>query len=216
MSAITWDGTGTRAYETGVSKGVLYPLSAGVYSMGYAWNGLTGVTESPSGADPSDLYADDILYASLRAAEKYGATIECYTFPAKFAECNGFASLTTGVLVGQQARTAFGLCYRTKVGTDANEDSGYKLHIVYGATANPSERAYQTVNDSPEPITFSFEITTVPVVVTGFKPTAYIEIDSRTVDATKLAAFEKIIYGDVAVEPRLPLPDEVKTLLTAA
>lgn len=218
MAKLAWDATGARNFETGVSKGVLYIPTAGVYSMGYVWNGLTAVTETPAGAEPTDLYADDIKYASLRSAETFGCTIEAYTYPDEFAQCDGSAALTTGVSIGQQARSAFGFAYRTKLGDDADPDAtgSYKLHLIYGATASPSEKAYSTVNDSPEAITFSWEVTTVPVAVTGFKPTSIIIIDSTKADATKLAALELILYGDTSVEPRLPLPDEVKTLMTAA
>lgn len=215
MPALTWDTTGDRLYETGIKKGVLYPQSAlGTYPLGVAWNGLTAVTESPSGAEPTPIYADDIKYLSLMSAEEFGATIEAYTYPDEFAACDGSASLTEGVTIGQQARQSFGLSYRTTLGNDVvGEAYGYKLHLIYGAMAAPSEKAYATINDSPEAITMSWEITTTPVAVTGFKPTASITIDSTKVDATKLAALEKILYGDTAAA-RLPLPDEVKTLMT--
>lgn len=215
MPALTWDTTGDRLYETGIKKGVLYPQSAlGTYPLGVAWNGLTAVTESPSGAEPTPIYADDIKYLSLMSAEEFGATIEAYTYPDEFAACDGSASLTEGVTIGQQARQSFGLSYRTTLGNDVvGEAYGYKLHLIYGAMAAPSEKAYATVNDSPEAITMSWEVTTTPVAVTGFKPTASITIDSTKVDATKLAALEKILYGDTEAA-RLPLPDEVKTLMT--
>lgn len=215
MPALTWDTTGDRLYETGIKKGVLYPQSAlGTYPLGVAWNGLTAVTESPSGAEPTPIYADDIKYLSLMSAEEFGATIEAYTYPDEFAACDGSASLTEGVTIGQQARQSFGLSYRTTLGNDVvGEAYGYKLHLIYGAMAAPSEKAYATINDSPEAITMSWEITTTPVAVTGFKPTASITIDSTKVDATKLAALEKILYGDTGAA-RLPLPDEVKTLMT--
>ena len=215
MPALTWDTTGDRLYETGIKKGVLYPQSAlGTYPLGVAWNGLTAVTESPSGAEPTPIYADDIKYLSLMSAEEFGATIEAYTYPDEFAACDGSASLTEGVTIGQQARQSFGLSYRTTLGNDVvGEAYGYKLHLIYGAMAAPSEKAYATINDSPEAITMSWEITTTPVAVTGFKPTASITIDSTKVDATKLAALEKILYGDTNAA-RLPLPDEVKTLMT--
>lgn len=216
MAALTWDETGKRYYETGVRKGVLYVQDkSGTYPKGVAWNGLTAVTESPSGADSNPLYADDIKYLDLRSAEEFGATVEAYTYPDEFAECDGTAELADGVTIGQQARKSFGLCYRTVLGNDiANDAYGYKLHLIYGATAAPSEKGYQTVNDSPEAITFSWELTTTPVNVTGMKPTALITIDSTKADATKLKALEAILYGSDEKEPRLPLPDEVKTLMT--
>lgn len=216
MAALTWDETGKRFYETGVRKGVLYVQdNSGTYPTGVAWNGLTAVTESPSGADSNPLYADDIKYLDLRSAEEFGATVEAYTYPDEFAECDGTAELTDGVTIGQQARKSFGLCYRTVLGNDINNDAyGYKLHLIYGATAAPSEKGYQTVNDSPEAITFSWELTTTPVNVTGMKPTAIITIDSTKANATKLAALEAILYGGENTTARLPLPDEVKTLMT--
>lgn len=216
MAALTWDETGNRLYETGVRKGVLYVQdNSGTYPEGVAWNGLTAVTESPSGADSNPLYADDIKYLDLRSAEEFGATIEAYTYPDEFAECDGTAELADGVTIGQQARKSFGLCYRTVLGNDiVNDAYGYKLHLIYGATAAPSEKGYQTVNDSPEAITFSWELTTTPVNVTGMKPTAIITIDSTKADATKLAALEAILYGGENTTARLPLPDEVKTLMT--
>lgn len=216
MAALTWDETGKRFYETGVRKGVLYVQdNAGTYPKGVAWNGLTAVTESPSGADSNPLYADDIKYLDLRSAEEFGATIEAYTYPDEFAECDGTAELTDGVTIGQQARKSFGLCYRTVLGNDiVNDAYGYKLHLIYGATAAPSEKGYQTVNDSPEAITFSWELTTTPVNVTGMKPTAIITIDSTKADPDKLAALEAILYGDENTTARLPLPDEVKSKMT--
>lgn len=226
MSKLIWDKTGERFYETGVDRGVLYPLSSlGTYTPGVAWNGLTGVSESPSGAEATDLYADNIKYLSMRSAETFGATVEAYTYPPEFEQCDGSATLVTGVTVGQQARKTFGLCYRTLLGNDIDgNDHGYKLHLIYGATASPSERSYASVNDSPEAITFSWEIATTPVNVTGFKPTASITIDSTKADPDCLAALEEILYGkdpttpegDDGVDPRLPLPDEVKTLMTPA
>lgn len=224
MSKIIWDKTGERLYETGVKNGVLYPQSNGTYPKGVAWNGLTAVTESPSGAEATALYADDMKYLNLYSAEEFGATIEAYTYPDEFGECDGSAELVDGVLIGQQARKAFGLCYRTVIGNDTDGEAyGYKLHIIYGAMASPSEKAYATINDSPEAITFSWEVTTTPVNVTGKKPTASIVIDSTKADPTKLAALEVILYGkdpttqdgNDGVEPRLPLPDEIKTLMTA-
>lgn len=212
MSKLVWDKTGERLYETGVKQGVLYVMDAqGTYPTGVAWNGLTNVTESPSGAEATPLYADDIKYLNLMSTEELGGTIEAYTYPDEFAECDGSAALTEGVYIGQQPRKTFGFCYRTTLGNDVdNNNHGYKLHLVYGALASPSEKAYATINDSPEAITFSWEFSTTPVNVTGFKPTASIVIDSTKVDAVKLAALEKILYGDETGDgPRLPLPDEV-------
>lgn len=211
MSKLVWDNTGERIYETGVKQGVLYLQDAqGAYTKGVAWNGLTAVTESPSGAEPTPLYADDIKYVTLMSAEEFGATIEAYTYPDEFAECDGSAAIATGVYVGQQKRKAFGLAYRTVVGNDVDfNDHGYKLHLIYGALASPSEKAYATINDSPEAITFSWEITTTPVNVTGFKPTAIVTIDSTKVDADKLTQLEAILYGSEEAEARLPLPDEI-------
>ena len=216
MAKIEWDKTGERLYETGVKNGVLYVQVDGTYPKGVAWNGLTAVTESPSGAEATPLYADDIKYLNLLSTEEFGATIEAYTYPDEFAECDGSASLATGVMIGQQPRKAFGLCYRTTIGNDTEgNDHGYKLHIIYGALAAPSEKAYATINDSPEAITFSWEVTTTPVNVTGAKPTASITIDSTKATPEKLTALEKILYGDVEVEARLPLPDEIKGIFTA-
>lgn len=220
MAKLVWDKTGDRLYETGVKNGVLYIPTAGVYSKGVAWNGLTAVTESPSGAEATALYADDTKYLSLMSAEEFGATIEAYTYPDEFAACDGSAELADGVMIGQQKRSTFGLCYKTTIGNDTEgNDHGYKLHIVYGAQAKPSERAYASINDSPEAITFSWEITTTPVNVTGAKPTASLVIDSTKADPSKLAALEDILYGkdgEPSNEPRLPLPDEIKSLMTAA
>lgn len=225
---LVWDQTGERLYETGVDRGVLYLLdNLGAYSQGVAWNGLTAVTESPSGAEATAIYADNIKYLNLVSAEEFGCTIEAYTYPDEFAECDGSANLVTGggVVIGQQNRKIFGLCYRTLVGNDVNaNDHGYKLHLIYGCQASPSERAYTTVNDSPEAITFSWEISTTPVNVAGFKPTACITIDSTKCDADCLAALEEILYGTdagaegtpAATAARLPLPDEVKTVMTSA
>lgn len=218
MAKITWDQTGQKIYETGVDHGVLYPYGSAEapYATGVAWNGLTSVSESPSGAEPSPIYADNIKYVNLMSAEEFGATIEAYTYPEEFAECDGSKELAPGVYIGQQARKPFGLCYRTKIGNDVDgEEHGYKLHLIYGALAAPSEKAYSTINDSPEAITFSWEITTTPVEVTGGKPTACLTIDSTKVDGTKLAALEKILYGDGAVGPKLPLPNEVAETLKA-
>lgn len=220
MAKLVWDKTGDRLYETGVKNGVLYIPTAGVYSKGVAWNGLTAVTESPSGAEATALYADDTKYLSLMSAEEFGATIEAYTYPDEFAACDGSAELADGVMIGQQKRSTFGLCYKTTIGNDTEgNDHGYKLHIIYGAQAKPSERAYASINDSPEAITFSWEITTTPVNVTGAKPTASLVIDSTKADPSKLAALEDILYGkdgEPGNEPRLPLPDEIKSLMTAA
>lgn len=222
MSKIVWDKTGERYYETGVKNGVLYLQTNGVYNNGVAWNGLTAVTESPSGAEATALYADDMKYLNLYSAEEFGATIEAYTYPDEFGECDGSKELVEGVTIGQQTRKAFGLCYRTVIGNDTDgEAHGYKLHIIYGAMASPSEKAYATINDSPEAITFSWEVTTTPVNVTGAKPTASVVIDSTKADPTKLAALEVILYGkdpttqdgNDGVAPRLPLPDELKTLM---
>ena len=217
MSKLIWDSTGERLYETGVKQAALYVQSAGgTYPKGVAWNGITAVTESPSGAEATALYADDIKYLSLISAEEFGATIEAYTYPDEFAECDGSASIATGVVIGQQKRKAFGLAYKTTLGNDVdNNDYGYKLHLIYGALAAPSEKAYATINDSPEAITFSWEVTTTPVSVAGYKPTAIVTIDSTKADKTKLAALETILYGADEVEARLPLPDEVATLMKA-
>lgn len=214
MARLVWDKTSEKLYETGTRNCVLYKQSAeGTYPKGVAWNGITAITESPSGAEETALWADDIKYLSLRSAEEFGATVEAYTYPDEWAECDGSAELVTGVVIGQQPRTSFGLSYRTVLGNDTQLDNhGYKLHLIYGGTASPSERAYQTVNDSPEAITFSWEITTVPVPVTGAKPTACVTIDSTKVDAAKLKALEDILYGTAEVDARLPLPDEIKTL----
>ena len=215
MSKIVWDQTGDRLYETGVNHGVLYIPTSGVYSKGVAWNGLTAVTESPSGAEATALYADDIKYLNLMSAEEFACTIEAYTYPDEFAECDGSASLVAGVNIGQQPRKTFGLCYRTTIGNDTDSNAhGYKLHMVYGCLAAPSEKAYATINDSPEAITFSWEVSTTPVNVTGHKPTALLTIDSTKADPTKLADLEKILYGDTDTEPRLPLPDEIASLMT--
>ena len=213
MSKLVWDKAGERFYETGVNKGVLYPLTSGSYSKGVAWNGLTAVTESPSGAEATPLYADNIKYLNLLSAEEFGATVEAYTYPDEFAACNGEASLTEGVSIGQQARQTFGMAYTTKVGNDASSELGYKIHLIYGAVAAPSEKAYATVNDSPEAITFSWELTTTPVEVTGFKPTATVVIDSTKVEADKMAAIEAVLYGSDSEEARLPLPDEVLSII---
>lgn len=218
MAAITWDASGKRLFETGVDHGVLYPISSsGTYDNGVAWNGLSAITESPSGAEATAVWADNIKYVNLLSAEEFGATVEAYTYPDEFAICDGTAELVDGVIVGQQARKVFGLCYRTKIGNDVDgNDHGYKLHIIYGAQASPSEKAYSTVNDSSEAIRFSWELTTTPVNVTGMNATSYLVIDSTKCDAEKLAALEKILYGSAEPDtaPRLPLPDEIKTLMT--
>lgn len=217
MAKIVWDKTGEHFYETGVKNCVLYIPTEGVYSKGVAWNGITAITESPSGAEATALYADDIKYLNLYSVEEFGATIEAYTYPDEFAECDGSAELVAGVKIGQQARKPFGLCYRTTIGNDTDgNDHGYKLHIIYGAMASPSEKSYNTINDSPEAVTFSWELTTTPVNVAGAKPTASITIDSTKVDEQKLAALEEVLYGKDgtgAAEPRLPLPDEIKTIM---
>ena len=218
MSKIVWDAVGEHIFETGVRNGVLYLKDEnGAYDTGVAWNGLTSVSESPEGAEPTDLYADDIKYLTLMSAENFKATIEAYTYPVEFEECDGSATIANGVVIGQQARKPFGLCYRTAIGndTDGNEH-GYKLHIVYGCQASPSEKQYSTINDSPEAITFSWEVSTTPVNVTGKKPTATLIIDSTKADKAKLTALEAILYGAESTEPRLPLPDEIATLMTTA
>lgn len=230
MSRLTWDNTGERYYETGVKQGVLYPIqSDGKYSLGVAWNGLTAVTESPSGAEATALYADDIKYLNLISTEEFGATIEAYTYPDEFAECDGSASLADGIMLGQQKRKTFGLCYKTTVGNDVDgNDYGYKLHLIYGCLAAPSEKAYATINDSPEAITFSWEVSTTPVNVAGFKPTSQITIDSTKIaegKKAKLTELEDILYGKNgtgdngeagATTARLPLPDEIKKLFEGA
>lgn len=218
MSKIVWDQTGEKLYETGVKNGVLYPQAeGGTYPKGVAWNGLTAVTESPSGAEATALYADDIKYLNLVSAEEFGATIEAYMYPKEFEECDGTAEIAPGVSIGQQARKTFGMSYKTTLGNDVdNNDYGYKLHIIYGALASPSEKGYATINDSPEAITFSWEVKTTPVAVKDFKPTASIVIDSTKVKPEKLKALEDILYGTTEVEPRLPLPDEIAELMKEA
>lgn len=217
MSKLVWDKTGERLYETGVKQGVLYVQDAqGAYPKGVAWNGLTTVTESPSGAEATPLYADDIKYLNLMSTEELGGTIEAYTYPDEWAECDGSAAISVGVYIGQQPRKTFGMCYRTTLGNDVENNAyGYKLHLIYGALAAPSEKAYATINDSPEAITFSWEFSTTPVNVEGFKPTANIVIDSTKVEPEKLAALEAVLYGDIETEARLPLPDEVVQILAA-
>lgn len=218
MTKLVWDETGKRFYETGVKMGVLYVQQAGgAYNKGVAWNGLTAVTESPSGAEANPMYADDIKYLNLFSAEEFGATVEAYTYPAEFEQCDGSASISTGVTIGQQERKQFGLCYRTTLGNDTDgNDHGYKLHLIYGAKASPSEKAYATINDSPEAITFSWELTTTPVNVSGHKPTANLVIDSTKVSAAAMTALEKALYGDQSNEARLPLPDEIVQIITTA
>lgn len=218
MAKLVWDQTGERIYETGTKNGVLYVRDeTGAYPEGVAWNGLTAVTQSPSGAEPTALWADDIKYLNLISAEEFGATIEAYTYPEEFEACDGSAAIAPGVTIGQQKRKAFGLSYKTTIGNDVDEnDYGYKIHLIYGAIAAPSEKAYATINDSPEAITFSWEVSTTPVEVQGYKPTAILTIDSTKVDETKLAALEAILYGGEEDEARLPLPDEVVTLVGTA
>lgn len=218
MPKLTWDDAGKRIFETGVDRGVLYIPNAatGVYDTGFAWNGLVSVTESPSGAEATPQYADNIKYLNLLSAEEFGATIEAFTYPDEFAACDGSASPVAGLLLGQQIRKPFGLSYRTKVGNDTKgQDFGYKIHLVYGCLAAPSERNYTTVNDSPEPITFSWEVTTTPVDVNAtYRPTASLIIDSTKTTAPKLLALETLLYGDAAKQPKLPTPSEVITALT--
>lgn len=215
---LAWDETGKRYYETGVKMGVLYNKGAdGTYTKGVAWNGLITITESPSGAENTSIYADDIEYLSLTSAEKCGLTIEAFTYPDEFGECDGSAEVAEGVFIAQQTRKGFGLCYRTVLGNDTEyNDYGYKLHLVYGCKAAPSEKAHNTINESPDTITFSWEVSTTPIPVAGRKPSALITIDSTKVNAAKLKALEDILYGTEANEPRLPLPDEVITLLSVA
>lgn len=218
IQRLTWDDAGKRLYETGVKQGVLYPQDDnGAYPKGVAWNGLTAVTESPEGAEPTPLYADDIKYLNLLSTEEFKATVEAYTYPDEFAECDGSGSLVEGVTIGQQDRKTFGLSYRTSLGNDVKgNEYGYKLHIVYGCLAAPSEKAYATVNDSPEAITFSWEVSTTPVNVTGFKPTASLVLDSVKLGAAKMKAIEDVLYGSSAAEARLPLPDEIKSIIESA
>ena len=215
MAKLTWDNSGERLYETGITKGVLYPMqTGGLYSKGVAWNGLTAVTESPSGAEASPIYADDIKYLSLMSAEEFGATIEAYTYPDEFGACDGSATVKPGVTIGQQNRSIFGLCYRTALGNDVDGTShGYKLHLIYGAMASPSEKGYKTINDSPEAITFSWGVTTTPVSVTNYKPTASLVIDSTKITPAALTAIEALLYGGTAAAS-LPLPDAVIALIT--
>lgn len=217
MAKIVWDKTGERLYETGVKQGVLYVQGeGGTYVGGVPWNGLTAVTESPSGAEATALYADDIKYLNLVSAEEFGCTIEAYTYPEEFEQCDGSATLAKGVKIGQQNRKTFGMAYTTTVGNDVDGNGyGYKIHLIYGCTAAPSERGYSTINDSPEAITFSWEVKTTPVNVAGFKPTACLTIDSTQVDAEKLAALEILLYGDAENDAQLPLPDAIAEIFAA-
>lgn len=217
MSKLTWDDTGKRTFETGVDHGVLYMPTNGLYNNGVAWNGLTAVTETPSGAEATALYADNIKYLNLISVEQLGGTIEAYTYPDEFVQFDGGVTLSGGVRIGQQSRPQFGLCYRTLLGNDTEDtDYGYKLHLLYGAQASPSERAYATVNDTPAAITFSWTFSTTPVSVGGHKPTSLVTIDSTKVDAADLAALELILYGSEGVDPRLPMPDEVIALFAGS
>ena len=217
MSKLVWDQTGEREYETGVKNGVLYVQGeGGTYPKGVAWNGLISVTESPSGAEATALYADDIKYLNLMSNEEFGATIEAYMSPEEFDQCDGTASIATGVSIGQQKRKTFGMAYKTTIGNDVDgNDYGYKIHLIYGALAAPSEKAYSTINDSPEAMTLSWEVSTTPVTVDGFKPTATVVIDSTKVDKKKLTALEDILFGTESKEARLPLPDEIVSIVGA-
>lgn len=216
MAALQWDTTGNRFFELGVDHGVLYPFdtTTSTYPTGVAWNGLTSVNESPDGAEPNDMWADNLKYATIRSTETFGGTIEAYTYPVEFEACDGSASIATGVTIGQQSRSAFGLSYRTRIGNDVSDELGYKLHLVYGATASPSEKSYETINDSPDAITFSWEFDTTPVAVgTGFKPTSLITIDSTKADKDALEDLEAILYGSESATARLPLPSEVAGIM---
>lgn len=213
MAVLTWDQTGEKLYETGVQKGVLYPMDGAVYGKGVAWNGLTAVNETPSGAESTKLYADDIKYLDIRSAEEFGATIEAYSSPEEFDACDGTAELAGGVNIGQQNRKGFGFCYRSTIGNDTEYNNyGYKLHIIYGLTASPSERSYSTVNDSPEAATLSWEVSSTPVNVAGFKPTSIVTINSKKINAEALKEIEDALYGTVEVEPKILLPDEIKAI----
>jgi hypothetical protein len=217
MSKLVWDQISERLYETGVDRGVVYPQVGAAYPKGAAWNGLTGVTLSPSGAEPTPLYANNHKYLNLMSVEELGGTIEAYTYPDEFAACNGLATLAPGVRIGQQKRKTFGMCFRTMVGNDVDGTAyGYKLHLVYGALASPSEESNTTINDSPEAKTMSWEFSTTPVEANGFEPTSHVEIDSTAVDPEKLAALEAVLYGSESEEARLPLPDEVATIVGTA
>lgn len=217
MTALQWGKVEDKTFETGVDRGVLYlPDNTGKYATGVAWNGLTGVTESPSGAESNKQYADNGVYANLISAEEFGATVEAFAFPDEFAECDGTAEIAPGVFIGQQRRKTFGMAYRTLIGNDIDgNDHGYKIHLIYGALAAPSERAYTTVNDSPEPMTFSWELSTTPVEVAGFRKTAQLIIDSTKVNSADLAALEALLYGDATNEPELPTPAEIIALFAA-
>ena len=216
MTKLKWDVQGERYFETGVSNGVLYPFKEGKYSTGVAWNGLTAVNESPSGAEPTPLYADNIKYLNLLSNEEYAATVEAYTYPDEFAACDGSAEIATGVSVGQQTRQMFGLSYVTKLGNDTDgQDHGYKIHLIYGALAKPSQKNYATINDSPEAITFSWELSTTPVAVPNLKPTACITIDSTKIEAGKLKKIEDKLYGTESEEATLPTPTELAALIAA-
>lgn len=214
-NVITWDEIENRQYELGVSKGVIYrPDASGAYNNAEAWNGLINVTENPSGADTTKLWADNIEYAALRAAESYGGSIEAYTYPDLFAECDGQKEITKGVWIGQQNREVFGLCYRSEIGSAAKgQDAGYKLHLVYGLTASPSEKSHDTINESPDAATMSWDVEATPVSVSGFKPTASLTISSLDFDEAKMQALEKVLYGSDSAAAKLPLPDEVKALM---
>ena len=213
MAVLTWDQTGEKLYETGVQKGVLYPMDGAVYGKGVAWNGLTAVNETPSGAESTKLYADDIKYLDIRSAEEFGATIEAYSSPEEFDACDGTAELAAGVNIGQQNRKGFGFCYRSTIGNDTEYNNyGYKLHIIYGLTASPSERSYSTVNDSPEAATLSWEVSSTPVNVAGFKPTSIITINSKKINPEALKEIEDALYGTMSEEPKILLPDEIKAI----
>jgi len=216
VTALTWDASDKRRYETGVDRGVLYIPTNGVYDQAFAWNGLTTVTESPSGADLTSLYADNIKYLQLQAYEEFGGTVEAYTYPDEFAEMDGTVAVSDGVYVGQQPRKPFGFSYRTLVGNADNPSLGYKVHMVWGALATPSEKAYSSINDSPDAITFSWDFSTVPVAVTGLKPTSYICIDSTKVDSAALATLEGMLYGTGEDDPALPTPDAVLAIFTGS
>lgn len=216
MAKLTWDVQGERYYETGVSKGVLYPFKEGKYKTGVPWNGLTAVTESPSGAEPTPLYADNIKYLNLLSNEEFAATVEAYTYPDEFAECDGSAEIAIGVSAGQQKRIPFGMSYVTKIGNDTDgQDHGYKIHLIYGALAAPTQKSYATVNDNPEAITFSWELSTTPVEVPNLKPTACITIDSTKVEPAKLKKIEDKLYGTESEEATLPTPTELAALIAA-
>lgn len=225
MAALVWDETGSRKYEAGVKHGVIYPMittgeNAGTYDTGIAWNGLTSVTESPSGAESNKLWADDMPYINMIGYEDFGASIEAYSYPPEFEQCDGVATLVAGVKIGQQTRKPFGFCYTTSIGNDIDGlDHGYKIHIIYNAIAAPAEKAYETINDSPDAITFSWELSTMPTEVTDHRPIAHLEIDSTlfttSAQQAKLEALKKKLYGDTSTSPTLPLPDEIVDLLTA-